>query len=73
MASIRERAKADGSVAYAVRWRDSDTGKRTSYNLTSRTEAERFRRLVEANGNSLNAVERILERSSWAAPPWPRT
>jgi integrase len=62
VASIRERKKADGSIAYAVLWRDSDTGKQTSYNLQSKTEAERFKRLVEANGNSLNAVERILEK-----------
>ena len=62
VASIRERPKADGSVAYAVLWRDSDSGKQTSYNLQSKTEAERFKRLVEANGNSLNAVERILEK-----------
>lgn len=62
MASIRERKKADGSIAYAVLWRDSDTGKQTSYNLQSKGEAERFKRLVEANGNSLNAVERILEK-----------
>jgi integrase len=62
VASIRERPKADGSVAYAVLWRDSDTGKQTSYNLQSKEEAQRFKRLVEANGNSLNAVERILEK-----------
>lgn len=62
MASIRTRPKADGSIAYAVLWRDADTGKQTSYNLHSKTEADRFKRLVEANGNSLNAVERILEK-----------
>ncbi|WNT44931.1 tyrosine integrase [Arthrobacter phage AbbyDaisy] len=62
MASIRERPKADGSTAYAVLWRDSDTGKQTSYNLKSKDEAQRFKRLIEANGNSLNAVERILEK-----------
>lgn len=62
MASIRERKRADGSIAYAVLWRDSDTNKQTSYNLGSKDEAVRFKRLVEANGNSLNAVERILEK-----------
>ncbi|CAH0231991.1 Putative prophage phiRv2 integrase [Arthrobacter sp. Bi26] len=68
MASIRERPKADGSVAHAVLWRDSDTGKQTSYNLQSKDEAQRFKRLVEANGNSLNAVERILEKVSIGGP-----
>jgi len=62
MASIRERSRADGSVAYAVLWRDADTGKQTSYNLQSKDEAQRFVRLVESNGNSLTAVERILEK-----------
>lgn len=62
MASIRERTRSDGSTAYAVLWRDSDTGKQTSYNLDSRPESERFKRLVESNGNSLTAVERILEK-----------
>lgn len=62
MASIRERSRADGSTAYAVLWRDADTGKQTSYNLDSKTEAERFKRLVESNGNSLTAVEKILEK-----------
>lgn len=68
MASIRQRSRADGSVAYAVLWRDSDTGKQTSYNLSSPEEAARFKRLVEANGNSLNAVEQILEKVSIGGP-----
>lgn len=68
MASVRERARADGSTAYAALWRDSDTGKQTSYNLPSKEEAQRFVRLVEANGNSLNAVERILEKVSIGGP-----
>lgn len=62
MASIRERRRSDGSTAYAVLWRDSDTGKQTSYPCDSKQEAERFKRLVEANGNSLTAVEQILEK-----------
>lgn len=49
-------------MAYAVLWIDSDTGKQTSYNLHNRPEADRFKRLVEANGKSLTAVERILEK-----------
>lgn len=62
MASIRERPRADGSTTYAVLWCDSDTGKQTSYPLDSRSEAERFKRLLEANGNSLTQTERILEK-----------
>ena len=62
MASIRERKRSDGSTSYTVLWRDSDTGKQTSYPLQSAGEAERFKRLIEANGNSLTAVEQILEK-----------
>ena len=62
MASIRERARADGSTSYTVLWRDADTGKQTSYPLQSAGEADRFKRMVEANGNSLTAVEAILEK-----------
>lgn len=62
MASIRERKRADGSVAYAVLWRDADTKKQTSYPLPNKPEAERFVRMVEANGNSLSAVEKLLEQ-----------
>lgn len=62
MASIRERTRSDGSTAFAVLWRDSDTDKQTSYPCRTRKEAENFRRMVEANGNSLRAVERILTK-----------
>ena len=62
MASIRERKRSDGSVAYAVLWRDADTKKQTSYPLPNKPEAERFVRMVEANGNSLSAVEQLLEQ-----------
>lgn len=68
MASIRERKRSDGSVAYAVLWRDADTNKQTSYPLPNKPEAERFKRLVEANGNSLTAVENLLEQIQIAGP-----
>lgn len=62
VASIRERKRTDGTVSYAVLWRDADTGKQTSYQLSNEPEAQRFKRLVEANGNSLSAVESLLEQ-----------
>jgi len=68
MASIRERKKTDGSTSYAVLWRDADTGKQTSYNCKSKDEAQRFKRLIEANDNSLNAVERVLEKTVIGGP-----
>lgn len=68
MATIRERPRSDGDTTYSVLWRDSDTGKQTSYPFQSKDEAHRFKRIVEANGNSLNAVERILEKITISGP-----
>lgn len=68
MASIRERRRADGSTTFAVLWRDADTGKQTSYQLPNQPEAERFKRLVEANGNSLSAVEGLLQQIQIEGP-----
>ncbi|MBP3044902.1 site-specific integrase [Arthrobacter jiangjiafuii] len=68
MASIRERRRADGSTTFAVLWRDADTGKQTSYQLPNQPEAERFKRLVEANGNSLSAVEGLLQQIQVEGP-----
>lgn len=68
MASIRERRRTDGSTAHVVLWRDADTGKQTSYPCESKQGAENFKRLVEANGNSLTAVEQILVRTSVGGP-----
>lgn len=68
MASIRERRRADGSISYAVLWRDKDTKAQTSYPLPTEPEAQRFKRLVEANGNSLSAVQTILEQIQIEGP-----
>ncbi|MFH5879741.1 tyrosine-type recombinase/integrase [Arthrobacter sp. NA-172] len=68
MASIRERRKADGSVSYAVLWRDSDTQKQTSHNLPTMDAAKRLKRLIEANGNSLSTVEQHLEKVEIGGP-----
>lgn len=68
MAIIRERPKADGSITYAVLWRDAGTGKQTSYPCQSRAEADKFKRLIENNGNSLTAVEQILEKTVVGGP-----
>jgi integrase len=62
MASIREHKKANGEKSYYVLWRDSDTGKQSSMKRSVRSEAEELVRVIEANGNSLNAVERFYEK-----------
>ncbi|WP_336715309.1 tyrosine-type recombinase/integrase [Arthrobacter sp. USHLN218] len=68
MASIRERKRADGTSVFAVLWRDSETGKQTSYPVGSPEEARNFKRLVESNGNSLTAVGTLLEKANMGGP-----
>lgn len=68
MASIRERVKANGETSYAVIWRDADTDKQTSMTRPTRPEAEELQRVIEANGNSLNAVERFYEKTMADGP-----
>lgn len=71
MASIRERVKANGETSYAVIWRDADTDKQTSMTRPTRGEAEELQRVIEANGNSLNAVERFYEKTMADGPTVP--
>ncbi|WP_104087028.1 site-specific integrase [Arthrobacter sp. GMC3] len=68
MASIRERKKVDGTIRYAVLWRDSDSGRQTSQNLPTLYKAKQLVRHLEANGNSLRAVERLLEKIEIGGP-----
>jgi integrase len=64
MASIRERKRRDGTVTYAVLWRNVDDGKQTSMQWDSQEEADRFKRIVEANGNSLSAAHEMMKKVS---------
>lgn len=59
MAFIRTRQRATGPQ-HSVVWRDPD-GKQTSLTFPSMREAELCKRLVEANGGSLNATLGSLE------------
>lgn len=68
MASIRLRTNARGETTYAVLWRDSDTGKQTSMTRPARSEAEELKRVIEANGNSLNAVEQFYKKTMAEGP-----
>lgn len=68
MASIRSRKRANGTTAYAVLWRDPDTGRQTSMQFPVQADAENFKRIIEANGGSLNAAETFLERTTTDGP-----
>lgn len=48
MASLRERARTDGSVPFTVLFRERASGKQTSLTFTDRVEAQRMRLVIEA-------------------------
>ena len=58
MASVRERLQADGSVKFAVLFRERATRKQTSHTYTSKVEAEQMAAVVEANGGDLRSAQR---------------
>jgi integrase len=51
-----------------VLWRDADTGRQTSMQFPDKTDAENFRRIIEANNGSLTAAERFLEHTAVDGP-----
>jgi integrase len=53
MASIRVNARKDKPPTFSVLWRDPETGTQTSTTFPDRQEAERFARVLKANGNYL--------------------
>ncbi|MCW2132870.1 tyrosine-type recombinase/integrase [Arthrobacter sp. VKM Ac-2550] len=68
MASVGERKRKDGSTAYWVRWRNADDGKQTSYTTDDKQAAELVQRILNANGQSLTALENILEEITPTGP-----
>lgn len=68
MASIRTRSRKDGTTTYAVLWRNADDGKQTSMQWDTREQAEKFKRIVEGNGNSLTAASETMEKVSATGP-----
>jgi integrase len=68
MASIRPRSKADGTVTFAVLWREPGTSRQTSWTLASYPEAVNFKRLIEANHGHLDAALAILTNVKRTAP-----
>ncbi|WP_270263743.1 tyrosine-type recombinase/integrase [Kocuria marina] len=52
MASIRERARKDGTITWAVLWREAETGKQTSRSMLTERDALELRDFLNANGQS---------------------
>ena len=61
MASIRERRRRDGTKAFAVLWRDPDTGRQTSLTYDDLRDATVARQLIEAAGGHAVEAARIAD------------
>jgi len=68
MAFIRALKRTDGSVAYKVVWRDTDTKKQTSFTTDSETEADLIRRLLNANGQSFKLANKAVTEQRSQSP-----
>ncbi|WP_431696473.1 tyrosine-type recombinase/integrase [Kocuria rhizophila] len=69
MASIRERTRKDGTTAWAVLWRDADTGKQTSRTLATRADAQSLSDFLNANGQSFALAAQAASKLRSTAPP----
>lgn len=68
MASIRLLARADGSQAFKVNWRDPETKKQTSFTTDSETEADLVKRLLDANGQSFTLANKAVAEMKSTSP-----
>lgn len=68
MVSIRNRVQTDGSVKFAVLFRERATRKQTSLTYASRVEAERMAAVIEANGGDLRSAQRVTAASKRKSP-----
>lgn len=69
MASIQKRGpRKDGSYSYQIQWRDRDTGKPERWTFEDEAEAEKWRRLIAANGESLKQADQVYKASNLDGP-----
>lgn len=68
MASIRERPRKDGTIVWAVLWRDADTGKQTSRTLLTLQDAKELADFLNANNNSFALAAKAASRLRSTAP-----
>lgn len=67
MASIRTRAKKDGSNTYTVNWRDPDGGLK-SRSFSDQEKAVELKDFLDANGNSFKVAKEAKKRKVSTAP-----
>jgi integrase len=68
MASIHSRQRKDGTTVYQLAWRDPDTGRQERETFEDKREAESWQRLLNSNGQSLNAAKRIHDNLNVGGP-----
>jgi integrase len=69
MASIQIRGpRADGTYGYQLQWRDRDTRKPERWTFDTPEDAEKWKRLIEANGNSLKQAEKVFADGKMDGP-----
>lgn len=64
MASIRTRTRKDGSQYHTLTWRED--GKQPALSFDDLHEAERWKKLLDANGQSMSRAEKLYEESTEA-------
>lgn len=69
MVSIQTRGpRKDGSFSYQLQWRDRDTGTQERWTHDDPAEAEMWKRLIAANGESLKLAKKIHKESNVTGP-----
>jgi integrase len=68
MASIHERARKNGSTGYQLAWRDPDSGLQERETFNDRQEAELWKRLLDANGQSMARADSIYDEQQETGP-----
>src|SRR6184192_1716893 len=66
MASIRTRKRANSSEYHTLTWRED--GEQRGISFETLAEAERWKRLLDANGQSMTRAEGVYEHSKLEGP-----
>ena len=66
MASIRTNKLSSGRESYTLQWREH--GEQRGHNFTDKAEAERWKQLLDANGQSMAQANQVYEESRAEGP-----
>lgn len=68
MASVHERPRKRGPSSWQLKWRDPVTRKGESETFATKDEAELWKRLLDANGQSFQAAEKMYANAKLEGP-----